>query len=143
MSCMNKRTQVRGAFAAAAIALLICEVSGGWGLGSILGKGERKAEAADFKASTNPAATEDYSVSDEVASANLIEINIVRTGVVFKNRSMSFEELDTHLGSLIASSKERHEVVVYCMLDSVHGDLIRVLDVCYKYKLKDVHVLSL
>ena len=143
MSCMNKRTQVRVAFAAAVIALLIGEVSGGWGLGSFLGKGERKAEAADSKPRANQSEQKVDPELDEEESINLIEIDIGQIGVVFNHRSMSFEELDRQLRSLVASSKERCEVVVRCTLDSVHGDLIRVLDICYKYKLKDVHVLSL
>ena len=58
-----------------------------------------------------------------------IKIDIGPKGVVFNGRGMSFKMLDDNIKKLAASST-KSTVLVRCTLDSPHGFLVHVLDIC-------------
>ena len=62
--------------------------------------------------------------------------------VVFNGRSMRFPELDANIKRLAASST-KSTVLVRCTLDSHHGDLVHVLDICNKYKMYNLSIFSM
>ena len=55
---------------------------------------------------------------------------------------MSFETLDSFIKKDSEKSTET-PVVLMCPLDSPHGSLVRVLDICYKYKMYKLALLSM
>ena len=63
-------------------------------------------------------------------------------GVIFGNQYISFEGLDRCIQKLSEESTET-PVLLSCTLDSSHGSLVRVLDICYKYKMYKLAVLSM
>ena len=71
-----------------------------------------------------------------------IKIDIGQRGVVFNGRSMSLKELDGNIKRLAASST-KSTVLVRCTLDSPHGFLVHVLDICNKYKMYNLSIFSM
>ncbi len=71
-----------------------------------------------------------------------IKIAIGQRGVVFNGRGMSFKELDSNIKKLAASST-KSTVLVRCTLDSPHGFLVHVLDICNKYKMYNPSIFSM
>ena len=71
-----------------------------------------------------------------------IKIDIGQRGVVFNGRGMSFKELDSNIKKLAASST-KSTVLVRCTLDSYHGTLVQVLDICNKYKMYNLSIFSM
>ena len=71
-----------------------------------------------------------------------IKIDIGQRGVVFNGRGMSFKELDSNIKKLAASST-KSTVLVRCTLDSPHGFLVHVLDICNKYKMYNLSIFSM
>jgi biopolymer transport protein ExbD len=62
--------------------------------------------------------------------------------VVLNGRSMPFKTLDENIKKLAASST-KSTVLVRCTLDSHHGDLVHVLDICNKYKMYNLSIFSM
>ena len=71
-----------------------------------------------------------------------IKIDIGPRGVVFNGRGMSFKMLDDNIKKLAASST-KSTVLVRCTLDSPHGFLVHVLDICNKYKMYNLSIFSM
>ena len=71
-----------------------------------------------------------------------IKIDIGPGGVVFNGRGVSFPELDSHIKRLAASSTQSI-VLIRCTLNSPHGFLVRVLDICNKYKMYNLSIFSM
>ncbi len=71
-----------------------------------------------------------------------IKIDIGRGGVVFNGRGMSLRELDRNIKTL-ASASTKSIVIVRCTLDSPHGFLVQVLDICNRYKMYNVSIFSM
>ena len=71
-----------------------------------------------------------------------IKIDIGQRGVVFNGRGMSFKELDSNIKKLAASST-KSTVLVRGTLDSPHGFLVHVLDICNKYKMYNLSIFSM
>ena len=71
-----------------------------------------------------------------------IKIDIGQRGVVFNGRGMSLKELDGNIKRLAASST-KSTVLVRCTLDSPHGFLVSVLDICNKYKMYNLSIFSM
>ena len=71
-----------------------------------------------------------------------IKIDIGQRGVVFNGRGMSLKELDSNIKKLAASST-KSTVLVRCTLDSPHGFLVQVLDICNKYKMYNLSIFSM
>ncbi len=138
--------QAKMAFAVVVIALLAGEVSGGWGFGNVLNKKERKTESVGAKADVMRPAPRARSVQVEDRFQQ-IEIQIIDSrGVVLNGRYASFGELDRMMGRIAANlerSSEKYVVALFCTLDSPHGSLIRVLDICHKYKMNTPNIYSM
>ena len=71
-----------------------------------------------------------------------IKIDVGPRGVVFNGRGMSLKELDSNIKKL-ASSSTKSTVLVRCSLDSYHGTLVQVLDICNKYKMYNLSIFSM
>ena len=71
-----------------------------------------------------------------------IKIDVGPRGVVFNGRGMSLKELDSNIKKLAASST-KSTVLVRCSLDSYHGTLVQVLDICNKYKMYNLSIFSM
>lgn len=71
-----------------------------------------------------------------------IKIDIGQRGVVFNGRGMSLKELDRNIKTL-ASASTKSIVIVRCTLDSPHGFLVQVLDICNAHKMYNVSVFSM
>ena len=71
-----------------------------------------------------------------------IKIDVGPRGVVFNGRGMTLKELDTNIKKLAASST-KSTVLVRCTLDSYHGTLVQVLDICNKYKMYNLSIFSM
>ena len=75
-------------------------------------------------------------------NATQIKIDVGPRGVVFNGRGMTLKELDSNIKKL-ASSSTKSTVLVRCSLDSYHGTLVQVLDICNKYKMYNLSIFSM
>ncbi len=145
MSLKKCGAQVKIGFAVVVIALF----TGGWSEGTGSGSfstfwKNRNQSNGDVGAKSN-ATQSVQNVSSESFEAydTSIEIDIGPRGVVaFNGRCMSFERLDDTIKKLAASST-KSTIIVRCTLDSPHGSLIRVLDICHKYKMYNLSIFSM
>ena len=71
-----------------------------------------------------------------------IKIDISYSGLIFNGRGMTLKELDSNIKKL-ASSSTKSTVLVRCSLDSYHGTLVQVLDICNKYKMYNLSIFSM
>jgi biopolymer transport protein ExbD len=71
-----------------------------------------------------------------------IKIDVGPRGVVFNGRGMTLKELDSNIKKLAASST-KSTVLVRCTLDSYHGTLVQVLDICNKHKMYNLSIFSM
>ena len=71
-----------------------------------------------------------------------IKIDIGPGGVVFNGRGMTLKDLDSNVKRLAASST-KSMVLVRCSLDSYHGTLVQVLDICSKYNMNNLSIFSM
>ena len=55
---------------------------------------------------------------------------------------MSLKDLDGNIRKLAASST-KSTVLVRCSLDSYHGTLVQVLDICNKHKMYNLSIFSM
>ena len=144
MSWKKCGAQVKIAFAIVVVALF----TGGWsegresGIFSTIRKiRDRQNEGIGARSDANRSAQDASSAQIEVPDTS-IKIDIGPRGVAFNGRGMSFEMLDDNVKKLAASSP-KSIVLVRCTLDSPHGFLIRVLDICHKYKMYNLSILSM
>ena len=144
MSLKNCGAQVKIAFVVVVIALF----TGGWREGTGSGSfstfwknRDRSNGDVSAKSDANRPAQNASSVPLEAYDTS-IEIAIGPRGVVFNGRGMSFKALDDNIKKLAASSTESI-VLIRCTLDSPHGFLIRVLDICHKYKMHNISIRSM
>ena len=100
-----------------------------------------KQEDIFSKLNANRPAPNSSSVPKEENDTS-ITIDIGPGGVVFNGRGISFKELDSHIKRLSASSTQSI-VLVRCALNSPHGHLVRVLDICNKYKMYNLSIFSM
>ena len=71
-----------------------------------------------------------------------IKIDVGPRGVIFNGRGMSLKDLDGNIRKLAASST-KSTVLVRCSLDSYHGTLVQVLDICNKHKMYNLSIFSM
>ena len=144
MYSMKRGAKVMIAFAVAVISL----IAGGWSEGSGLsvfgnawGKGGLKDEDAALTVNVKRPVSTDNSAQFKEHDT-VIKIDIGKGGVVFNGRSMSFKMLDDNIKKF-AMHPKGCVVLVRCTLDSPHGFLIRVLDICHKYKMPPPCIFSM
>ena len=71
-----------------------------------------------------------------------IQIGQDRRGVLFNRSYVTFAALDQYVKEQATLSTET-AVHLKCTLDSPHGSLVRVLDICHKYNMKNLSILSM
>ena len=72
---------------------------------------------------------------------SLIRIGVYAEGYTFDDAPVDEANLDTFL-SVLARASKTQSVLIICDLDSRHGRLIRVLDMCAKHGLTNLSVVS-
>jgi len=63
-------------------------------------------------------------------------------GIALNKRKLSFETLERHFQRL-SSMDSGVSVIIKCTSDSKHSTLVKVLDLCAKYELKNISVFSM
>ena len=129
--------QVKMVLAVMVIALLAGRWNEGAGSGSLSNfwkQGDQKNEDVGEKADAKR----------PVPNDNYIKIQIGKNKeyVVFCGVRMRLDRLDECIKRLASSSTETR-VCLFCTSDSYHGVLIRVLDICHKYKIYNLYILSM
>ena len=136
--------RVKMVLAVMVIALLAGRWNEGAGSGSLSNfwkQGDQKNEDVGTKSDANRPVQHASSALLE-AHDTQINIDIGPGGVVFNGRGMSFGELDRTIEKLAALST-KNAVIIRCTLDSPHRFLIRVLDICHKYKMYNLSIFSM
>jgi biopolymer transport protein ExbD len=72
---------------------------------------------------------------------DIIDVGIYPDGFTIGDRQVTLERLDELLAKL-AGYGTGQTVIIKCGLDSSHGDLVRVLDLCAKAGLTNLSVMS-
>ncbi|MBP5511758.1 MAG: biopolymer transporter ExbD [Kiritimatiellae bacterium] len=71
-----------------------------------------------------------------------ITVSIGREGFFFNDRLCSEPELDRGIERISGFSKTAM-VVIKCTQDSTHGNLVKVLNICYKHKMENLSIFSM
>lgn len=83
----------------------------------------------------------DAAQSKQTPPADMIRVAVMKEGFGINGRSVSDAELDSLLGKL-ASVSTKQTVLVNCDDQSLHGRLIKVLDMCASHELIQIAVMS-
>jgi len=78
---------------------------------------------------------------ERVEIPNLLRINIFKEGYTFNDRPVSTTELERLLSRAAALQKDQH-LLIMASTSSEHSQLIAVLDLCAKYELTKLSVIS-
>ncbi len=73
---------------------------------------------------------------------DLLEVMVYKDGFVMQRRKVTIEEVERQL-KLVASTSPNVSLIVKCVKDSTHNDLVRVLDISAKVGLTKISVFSL
>ncbi|MDF7823226.1 biopolymer transporter ExbD [Pontiellaceae bacterium B12227] len=79
--------------------------------------------------------------SKQTPPADMIRVAVLKDGFAINGRSVSGEQLDSLMGRL-ASVSTKQTVLVNCDDASLHGRLIKVLDMCASHELTQIAVMS-
>ncbi len=71
----------------------------------------------------------------------MIRINIFPDGFMINDRPVSFADMEGLVGKL-ASMDQKQTILIMCSSLSKHADLVRVLDLCAKYGMFNLSVVS-
>ncbi len=72
---------------------------------------------------------------------SLIRIGIYPDGIAFDDVQVTVTQLEGFMSRLAAASTTQ-SVLITCSVDSVHGNLVEVLNLCAKYNLTNLSVVS-
>lgn len=72
---------------------------------------------------------------------SLIRIGVYADGYTFDGVSVPFDQLEAFLRRL-AHASTTQSVLIQCAMDSPHGNLVRLLNICAKYGLRNLSVVS-
>ena len=72
---------------------------------------------------------------------SLIRIGIYSDGFTFDGSSVNLDLMERFLGTLSKASTAQ-SVLIQCAVDSPHGSLIQILNLCVKYNLQNLSVVS-
>lgn len=78
---------------------------------------------------------------EKIDPPSLIRIGVYPDAYTFDDVPVTFNQLDGFLERL-AKAKKDQSVLVQCGLGSRHGSLVRVLNSCAKYELRNLSVVS-
>ena len=84
----------------------------------------------------------DPNTTPEEQVQDLLDIIVYRDGYVLQGRRVALTELRRQLG-ILARVSQRVSVVIKCVGDSRHSQLMMLLDVCAQHNLKNISVFSL
>ena len=73
---------------------------------------------------------------------DLIDITVHKHGFIFKQRAVSLEGLDRQIERYSRMSKNA-TVIIRCTSDSKQRDLVQAMDICSKYKMKNLSIFSM
>ena len=73
---------------------------------------------------------------------DLINIQVHRGGFIIKGTSVSLEGLDRQIKRYAEMSRSAN-VIFRCTKDSPHGNLVKALDICAKYKMTNLSIFSM
>jgi len=89
-----------------------------------------------------PKARQEEQVQDLLQITVYNERALGGQGVSVQGRQVSFRTLESHL-SRLASYSRNLSIIIKCTGDSYHANLVKVLDLCAKVKLKNISVFSM
>jgi biopolymer transport protein ExbD len=72
---------------------------------------------------------------------SLIRIGVYSDGFTFDESVVTLEQVDRYL-SMLASASATQSVIILCATNSYHGNLVQVLNICAKYGLTNLSVVS-
>ena len=72
----------------------------------------------------------------------LIDITVHKHGFIFKQRAVSLEGLDRQIERYSRMSKNA-TVIIRCTSDSKQRYLVQAMDICSKYKMKNLSIFSM
>ena len=73
---------------------------------------------------------------------DLIDITISKGGLIFKQRPVSLEGLDRQIERYSRLSRNA-TVIIRCTADSKQRYLVQAMDICSKYKMKNLSIFSM
>ena len=73
---------------------------------------------------------------------DLIDITVHKHGFIFKQRAVSLEGLDRQIERYSRMSKNA-TVIIRCTSDSKQCYLVQAMDICSKYKMKNLSIFSM
>ena len=73
---------------------------------------------------------------------DLIDITVHKHGFIFKQRAVSLEGLDRQIERYSRMSKNA-TVIIRCTSDSKQRYLVQAMDICSKYKMKNLSIFSM
>ena len=84
----------------------------------------------------------DPPITPEEQVQDLLNIIVYKDGYVLQGKRVALTELRRQLGTLARVSK-KVSVVIRCVGDSKHSQLMMLLDICAQHNLKNISVFSL
>lgn len=73
---------------------------------------------------------------------DLIDITVHKSGFIFKGRPVSLETLDRTIERYSKFSKNAN-IIIRCTNDSKQRYLVQAMDICSKYKMKNLSIFSM
>ena len=73
---------------------------------------------------------------------DLIDITVHKHGFIFRQRAVSLEGLDRQIARYSRMSKNA-TVIIRCTSDSKQRYLVQAMDICSKYKMKNLSIFSM
>ncbi len=73
---------------------------------------------------------------------DLIDITVHKHGFIFKGKAVSLEGLDRNIERYSRLSKTAN-VIIRCTSDSKQRYLVQAMDICSKYKMKNLSIFSM
>ena len=73
---------------------------------------------------------------------DLIDITVHKYGFIFKGKAVSLEGLDRQIATYSRMSKNAN-VIIRCTGDSKQRYLVQAMDICSKYKMKNLSIFSM
>ena len=83
----------------------------------------------------------DQAAQEQADPPSLIRIGIHSEGFTFDGSAVNLHLMERFLGTLSNASMTQ-SVLIECAVDSSHGRLIQILNLCTKYHLKNLSVVS-
>ncbi len=119
------------------------ETRGGWGLLKRFSTKEEQPSKVDERPQASPRKVDENYDRIEIQIGTLPpgRSNKNTVAVVIGGAGYTYESLDKYLKERARLPTEKL-VLLLCPLESPHGNLIKVIDLCYKYKMYKIAILS-